>query len=107
MVVPKCIANGFFDWMYDIFNLDRLKYYANQSAIKSWTVYWYDEPDSCLYSYEAQVVWASEGGLYGYISLYHYAYDDSTTISAYGPFNTVDELRIDYKETGRQFPETA
>lgn len=104
MVIPKCIENGFFLWMDGVFDLERLKYHANQSAINSWTVYWYDEPEE---SAEAQIVWTSESGLYGYISLYHYAYDNNTTLSAYGPFNTVEELRTDYKETGRQFPETA
>jgi hypothetical protein len=107
MVIPKCVKNDFFLWMDDVFDIEQLKYHANQSAIKSWAVYWYDEPGSCCYSYEAQIIWFSEGGLCGYISLYHYAYDDNTTISAYGPFNSVEELRADYEETGRQFPETA
>lgn len=104
MVVPKCVMNDFFLWMDNVFDIEQLKYHANQSAIKSWAVYWYDEPADTA---ETQIVWTSESGLYGYISLYHYAYDDNTTISAYGPFNSVEELRADYEETGRQFPEMA
>lgn len=101
---PEHVKNGFFDWMDDVFGLSELKYHSGQENITSWDVYWYNVPNCCIYSYDAKIVWFGPQGLCGYVSVYHYAYDDNTLITSYGPFQSLEELKEDYKETGFQLP---
>ena len=104
MLKPEHCKNGFFLWMDNVFGLSELKYHANHNLITSWDTYWYNDPEGCKYSYDAKVVWYGSQGLCGYISLYHYAYDDNTIITAYGPFQSLEEMKSDYKETGYSLP---